>query len=103
MLGQFVFGSAKTKDTDLKVISNLAKEATGIFVIEPDAYGVVGKVVAKNATQSDLIKFVAKYTPPAKIHGDHVQFGVQMGLRWKTEIPVTDQQSLKAAKRTWKD
>ena len=43
--GQFIVATAKTTD-DLRAITKLPKDATGLFVLEPDAYGLMGRVIS---------------------------------------------------------
>jgi len=103
--GQFVFASA-TEDMKLRNVQGLKSNAKrGIHVLAPEAYGLYGRVVASlepgNMDLDVFRKAIMEYKPPAKNHRTHTSFGVQMGFRWDTETPVTDQQFVRATERVW--
>lgn len=103
--GQFIFASA-TEDMKLRNIQGLKPAAKrGIHLLAPDSYGLYGRVVASlepgNMDPAVFRKTILGYNPPAKNHRTHTSFGVQMGFRWDTETPVTDQQFVRATERLW--
>ena len=102
--GQFVYAST-LKKSDLKPLAGV-KDSSAIFVAEPGAFGVSGKVVAQldaNATEegieSMLAKAVKDFQPQVKSHRQHIQLGYQLGLEWETAIPETDVDSIRARER----
>ena len=102
--GEFCFAS--TNDAaDLKpILGN--HNLNSILVVEPDQFGVSGKVVArldasttKEKIALNLKLVLAKHKAIPKSHDSHVQLGIQLGLDWQSEIPETDQQSVRARQR----
>ena len=113
--GQFVY-SAVLDQQQLKPISGwldktdakpiVGENWHGILIVEPDQFGVSGKVLARLEAdaQSELINttFVSSINNfPRKAHNHqaHVQLGIELGLDWKSEIPETDPESLRARER----
>jgi len=93
LAGKFIYAST-THLNDLKIISGATSKA-GILLIEPDAYGMKGrliKAIDTDVSSDDLKKALSnaadtfKRTP--KSHGTHVRYGRQTGEIWKTEVPV---------------
>ncbi|HYE97891.1 MAG TPA: thioredoxin family protein, partial [Planctomycetota bacterium] len=68
----------------------------GLVVVEPDAYGLKGKVLAEtaSASEADLQKALdaalKAFVPKAKDSRAHIREGERAGVRWETVIPVTD-------------
>jgi len=68
----------------------------GLVVVEPDAYGLRGKVLAEtaSASEADLRKALdaalKAFVPKAKDSRAHIREGERAGVRWETVIPVTD-------------
>ena len=107
LAGQFAFATA-TADSDLRAVTGLPDgDNRGVYVLEPDAFGVVANVSAKvsmedaTMTETDLTKALAKFEPLQKDHRQHVRSGYLMGLKWETAVPVTDRMGAAAAKRLW--
>jgi len=104
--GQFIFAST-TVDADLRAITGLpADTKRGVYVVEPDTYGVNGKVLTKidagdDSAKSHLQDVLARFEAPVKNHRQHVRNGFELGLKWETAIPVTDRMGAAAAKRLW--
>lgn len=102
--GQFIYADA-TMDKDLRSIVGLSDEQRGVYVVQPDAYGLSGKVLYRFDEHEDagakLHEVLASYQATPKNHGQHVQLGAKMGFRWYTETPVTDQQFVRATERVW--
>ncbi len=74
-----------------------------IYLIQPDAYGTKGVVkyhwprdADLSAVATDLGGFANDMTKVVKFHRRHVTQGREAGRIWKTEIPVTDPQALRA-------
>ena len=104
--GQFVF--ATTSGDGLKAITGLDDEdPSGIYFVEPDTFGVSGRVTAKldsvstSEGREQISSLLREFQVPVKNHRQHVQAGYQFGLKWQTAIPVTDKQAAQAAKRLW--
>lgn len=69
----------------------------GIYVIEPDAYGQTGKVLAKIEASADpktlekeLVAAVSKFKLPQKQAMQHIRNGNLLGINWKSLLPNTD-------------
>lgn len=79
------------------------KSNPGIYVIMPGTYGTDGEILAKVEADASLEEFSSSLTQlaasasmPDKSHNQHVRTGMTNGHNWETEIPVTDQMSLRA-------
>ena len=105
LAGRFTF--ATTADaTDLTGIDGYDNQQ-GYLLIEPDDYGTNGKLVAaipSNAEVAEVEKKLSEYVSNrtksvTKNHHQHVRAGKRDGKAWKTEIPVTDAQALRAMDR----
>ena len=103
LAGQFAFASS-VGGSEVKAVLDLeARE--GLFVLQPDAYGLSARILyefddAKTAAER-LMDIVKDYAPEPKNHGTHVRMGVALGMKWNTEIPVTDMQFVRATERLW--
>ena len=104
LAGQYVFAHVRD-NKKLKPLTGV-KKGSGILLVEPGQFGQSGKVVAQlpiDVSSKDLEKkltdVVAAYAPVKMNHDAHVQLGIQLGIDWKSEIPETDQQSLRAKER----
>jgi hypothetical protein len=104
LIGQYAFASA-TEFQDLKPIPGVEKDA-GVIVIKPGQFGLSGKVLAQFPADVDLESLGEKmkelatsYESNQMSHDAHVQLGIQLGIDWTSEIPETDQQSLRAKER----
>jgi len=102
--GQFVYAST-IKPVDLKPLAG-ANDSSVILLVEPDAFGLSGKVVAQldaSATEANieaaLAKAIKNFKPYAKSHRQHLQLGHQLGIEWETAIPETDVDSIRARER----
>ena len=111
LVGQLIYASVKADD-DLRPLSGLPDNPRGVFIAEPDSYGLSAKVmysidsdsvsrIDSSPSKKELAALIADFKPPVKEHRSHTLQGVRFGFRWATEVPVTDQQSVKATKRAW--
>jgi len=84
---------------DAKERAVLGKEgaAPGILVVEPDAFGLEGKVVLRipaDATEervaADLEKALGAFRPEAKKPREQIREARRRKIHWETAIPVTD-------------
>lgn len=98
LVGKFIFASTTNPD-DLKIVSGVKSES-GILVIEPDAYGMKGRLinaidadVSSDELKKSLSHAAATFTRNSKSHGSHVRYGRRFGEIWKTEVPVPDLRS----------
>ncbi len=109
--GQMIYASAKADD-DLRPLSGLPENPRGVFIAEPGSYGLSARIVhsidadgvkdiESPSAKKKLRALIDDFKPPVKNHRSHTQMGVQFGFRWTTEVPVTDQQSVRATKRAW--
>jgi hypothetical protein len=69
----------------------------GVYLVEPDAFGRTGKVLARFETadtvetlRSGIAEALTRFRPPAKDARAHIDTGVRSGVYWKTATPVTD-------------
>ncbi len=104
LAGQFVYAST-IKPADLQPLAG-AKDSSAILLVEPDTFGLSGKVVAQldaSATEAHieaaLVKAIKDFQPYSKSHRQHLQLGHQLGIEWETAIPETDVDSIRARER----
>ena len=71
--------------------------ALGVTVVEPDPYGLGGKSLVHVAADAEpkalgkaLTKTVEAYEVESREYSAHVREARRRGIRWETEIPVTD-------------
>ncbi len=102
--GQFIYVAVSDK-ADLKPLTGIEGE-NRILVVEPDAFGLSGKVVKqfkrddkRQAMASAMDKIVADFPRKSKEHGSHVRLGLQLGIDWESVIPETDPMSIQARER----
>jgi hypothetical protein len=69
----------------------------GVYVVQPDAYGLSGKILTRmdGAADVETLKAgvkaaLAKFASPTKEAQTHISSGVRDGVYWKTATPVTD-------------
>lgn len=94
-LGRFNWASTD-EPADLKSIG-IEKPEAGIWVVNPDTYGLKATVIAQLETNSKvktmeeaLSRALTTKRPSEKITRRHVNRGNATGKRWESEIPVTD-------------
>jgi len=102
--GQFTYVSVM-EDKELKPIVG-RKVQKGVLVIQPDQFGLSGKVLAQFPSDADpekikstLETIVAKFPRISKSHNSHVRAGIRMGLDWESVIPESDPMSVQAKQR----
>ena len=104
VIGQFNYAKATSAD-DLKTLTGIAEDSglNSILIVEPGQFGLSGKVLGQldsstsdEAFQESLANAIKNCQRVSKDHGTHVQLGIQLGVDWKSEIPETDQQSVRA-------
>lgn len=78
----------------------------GVSVIQPDPYGLGGKVLSHaSATKksADLTAAVAKglaaHAATDRDHSDHIREARRKGITWESEIPVTDSGASRKGRR----
>ena len=104
VIGQFMYAST-TDIAELKVL--IGKNKTpGIFVVEPDEFGVSGIVtrhVDLNAQGDDILATLKSalkaFIPFSKDHRRHIENGYTVGIEWKTVVPESDPSSVQAKQR----
>lgn len=69
----------------------------GVTVVQPDPYGRGGEILSHSAGGAkprtlhlSMLAGMAKHNVEARRHGDHVREARREGIKWETEIPVTD-------------
>ena len=104
LAGQFVYATASAAK-QLKPVRGIELDA-GILVVEPGQYGLSGKTLAqlkptatKEEVQATLAQVVKTFSRQPVSTNSHIALGIQLGIEWKSEIPETDQQSLRAKER----
>lgn len=107
VIGQFNYAKA-TSTGDLNALTGINEESelNSILIVEPGQFGLSGKVLKQldvSASEEELKQALANAIENcqrvSKDHGSHVQLGIQLGVEWDSEIPETDQQSVRARKR----
>jgi len=104
LAGQFVYATASASE-QLKAIQGLEIEA-GILIVEPGQYGLSGEPLAQleptassEQVQTALERVVKTFSRQPANTNAHIALGIQLGIEWNSEIPETDQQSLRAKER----
>lgn len=104
VIGQFMY-AATTDVSELKVLIGKNK-SPGIFVVEPDEFGVSGTVtrhVALNAAGEDILAALKSglqaFTPFTKDHRRHIENGYTVGIQWESVVPESDPMSVQAKQR----
>jgi hypothetical protein len=94
-LGRFVYAVAGSAD-ELKPIDGSTSKS-GVVVVQPDAFGASGKVLAQCGVDADaeaLAKTLAaglqRHVAQPKDPRTHIDEGRRLGIRWQTVIPETD-------------
>lgn len=83
---------------ELAVIEG-SKEAAGVYVVQPDSYGLKGTILARDAgtDAGSLSRALGvgqeKFVGVTKDSRKHIREGRQSGKNWDPEIPVTDPHS----------
>ena len=94
--------SSASSAAELAALEGARAEA-GILVIQPDKFGLQGKVLAKAAagTRDELVRCLTDgarlYQRQEKTFAGHVREGQQRGVFWETQLPVTDPMELARA------
>jgi hypothetical protein len=104
LAGQFVYGRAALAH-ELKPISGVTIKR-GALLVEPGPFGLSGQVIDEYdwTTPNEMIvqrlqRALQAHSIQTPNYRQHIQQGVQMGIDWKTEVPVTDAQSIQAKKQ----
>ena len=94
-IGQFLY-VATTDSADLKAIRGL-QASSEIIVVEPGHFGLEGDVLAQlkggvsdEDLQDALNVSVVLHQRVDKQTVSHTRLGSQLGIQWKTALPVTD-------------
>ena len=102
--GQFVFAAVK-ETQPLKAITGL-KNKQGFLIVQPGTFGLTAHLLQRlpaTATEAEITSAMMSVAQAnrhkRKNHGSHISLGINLGIDWKTKIPVTDQQSLRAKER----
>lgn len=102
--GRFGFYQTSSAE-ELKPIAT-SSVTPGFYVVAPDAFGLDGQMVDQlpvETSDADLVSRLGKHaqhmTKLVKTHHSHVRSGHAKGIRWETEIPVTDAQAIQAQQR----
>src|SRR6185503_9462754 len=99
-VGKFAYARAGSAAEAAEVVEG-KMESDGVFIVQPDAYGTKGKLLAfvagsdRDAVAKGMTKSLETFVAEAKDSRRHIDEGVRRGLNWKTEIPVTDPMSPK--------
>jgi hypothetical protein len=71
----------------------------GVFVVQPDAFGQKGRLLAfapgsdRDGMAAALKQGLQQFAAEPKDSRRHIDEGTRRGIRWKSEIPVTDPQA----------
>ncbi|MBL8796019.1 MAG: hypothetical protein JNM56_19110 [Planctomycetia bacterium] len=95
LLGRLVYAST-TDARHLQAIEGVAP-SSGLLVIQPDRYGVKGKVLSQTTAKAPVLDWrrtlqegIAAYQPTDKTFPQHIRDGQRAGIFWDTVLPVTD-------------
>ncbi|MEM1444247.1 MAG: hypothetical protein AAGF67_18010 [Verrucomicrobiota bacterium] len=98
--GRFIYAVASEEEALEGISGN--RSGTGYLIVQPDPYGLEGKVVATvsepnsaDQLKSDLLAAVDDYSRIAKTHGQHVRSGRQNGISWETEVAVPERDRMR--------
>ena len=104
LAGRFVY-STTTDTKELKSVKGYEGKP-GFLLVQPGEYGVDGKLIGmldhdvdSAKLKSAMVEHAKATSKVAKNHREHVSKGNRDGKWWETEIPVTDQGSVKAMER----
>lgn len=78
-----------------------AEPDSELVVIEPDRFGLEGRVSAQLSKLDDFdpswwFTALASFEAPAKDAREHVRLGRRAGVEWETEIPVSDSRATRS-------
>ena len=99
------FGFARATPAEAATVLEGVVEGDGIFVVQPDAFGLKGKVLTfgvgsdREGMRTAMARGLEAFRAEAKDSKKHIDEGVRRGLNWTTEIPVTDPRSPRREKR----
>ncbi len=108
--GQYVYATAINAD-ELNSITGIKSAgpsagSNAIMVIEPDQFGLSGKVLTQldadatpESVKAKLVESIASFPRKPHNHQAHVRLGIELGVDWKSKIPETDPESLRAKER----
>jgi hypothetical protein len=103
LIGRFVFASTSNKK-DLGIIQGM-KDGSTVLVVQPDKFGLTGKVLAQTDGSSAEIVHAAlqagakAFVRSQKTFQNHVREGRTQGIYWETKTPVTDPEEAAARAR----
>lgn len=104
LAGQFMYAATSSKE-DLKAMVNASGDA-GVYIVEPDEYGVSGKIVrhvewdeVAGSLNRELLRALVKFEPFQKNHQQHIRDGYVFGIEWETIVPESDPMSVQAKRR----
>jgi hypothetical protein len=93
--GRFAVARAKDLAEAAEYVDGALK-GDGVFVVQPDAFGLKGRLLAfvpgsdRDAMAAALKQGLQQFVAESKDSRRHIDEGMRRGIRWKTEIPVTD-------------
>jgi hypothetical protein len=103
-VGRFTFVVADS-DKDLGRVSG-TKPKAGLLVVEPDQFGLAGKVLAQASAEASpaevrvaLRKGVESFARKPVADRSHIRQGREANVFWKTPIPVTDPEEAQARRK----
>ena len=104
LAGQFMYAATSSK-ADLKAMVNASGDA-GVYIVEPDEYGVSGKIVRHvefdkvvESLKRELSRALINFQPFQKNHQQHIRDGYVFGIEWETVVPESDPMSVQAKRR----
>jgi len=99
--GQFVYASVRD-ETELNSIDPKHR-VEGILVVDPGPFGLSGKTLLQLPLDADRVhleqglrQVLGRPRPEPMDARSHISLGMKMGIEWRSAIPVTDPQSLRA-------
>ena len=108
--GRFVYALA-SKQSQLKPITK-SVFTPSILIVQPGVFGLTAEILqrvssdqlrtdsATQTTSQKLTKICQNFEPQVMDYRTHINLGINLDIDWKTEIPVTDRQSIQAKQRS---
>ena len=106
--GQFDYVSADGED-DFKPVLGLEgdlKSINSLVIVEPGKFGLSGEVLAQldadassEKIKAALSNAITAMVRPYRNHRAHVKAGIELGVEWESQTPVTDPEAAEGVRR----
>ena len=106
--GQFDYVAADKSD-DFKPVLGIEgnpEELNGMFIVEPGKFGLTGDVLVQldadasnEEIEAALSNAITSMERPYRHHRTHVKQGIELGVEWETQTPITDPEAAEGIRR----